>query len=85
MSISLLQHTPSFLGQFSHNRIIVAPSLSFLNVLKSCYLVFFSWRKTQDNKKKQDAFENLLPHISITEALSSHQQLVVLVSRGFIT
>jgi hypothetical protein len=68
VSISLLGYVPSFLGDFSHDTKVVAPSLSFLSVLKSCYLVLFSLRKTQ-NKKKLDAFENLLPHISTTGAL----------------
>ena len=31
----------SFFGHFPHNTIIVAPSFSFVNVLKSCYLVLF--------------------------------------------
>jgi hypothetical protein len=68
----------------------VVPSLSFLNVLKPCDLVLFSLRKMQKKKKKkQVAFENLLPHISTTGALqnkiptdsgsySSHLQLLSL-------
>ena len=51
VSISLFGQAPSFLGEFSHDIIVVAPSLSFLNVLKSCYLVLFSLRKTQKTKK----------------------------------
>jgi hypothetical protein len=69
VSISLLGHAPAFLGNFSHDTIVVALSLSFLNVVKSCYLVLFSWRKMQKKKKKCGAFENLLPHISTTGAL----------------
>jgi len=49
--------------------IVVTPSFSFPNVVKSCYLVLFPLRKMQKNKKKCGAFENLLPHISTTEAL----------------
>ena len=49
--ISLLGYAPSFLGEFSHDTIVVAPSLSFLNVVKSYYLVLFSWRKLQKTKK----------------------------------
>ena len=51
VSISFFGYAPSFLGEFSHDTIVVAPSLSFLNVLKSCYLVLFSLRKTQKTKK----------------------------------
>jgi hypothetical protein len=69
VSISLLGYTPSFLGEFSHDTKVVAPSLSFVNVLKACYLVLFPLRKMQKKKKKQDTFENLLPHISTTGAL----------------
>jgi hypothetical protein len=60
-----------FLGKFSHDTIVVALSLSFLNVVKSCYLVLFSWRKMQKTKKKRGTFENLLPHISTTGALQN--------------
>jgi len=59
----------SFFGQFSHNKIIVAPSLSFLNVLKLYCLVLFLWRKSQKNEKKASHEKNLLPHISTTGAL----------------
>jgi hypothetical protein len=51
VSISLLGYVPSFLGDFSHDTKVVAPSLSFLSVLKSCYLLLFSLRKTQNKKK----------------------------------
>ena len=51
VSISLLGHAPSFLGEFSHDTIVVASVLTFLNMLKSCCLVFFSWRKMQKTKK----------------------------------
>jgi len=51
--ISLLGHAPSFLGQFSHGTTIVAPSLKFVNVLKSSYLVLFSSRKNRKFKKKE--------------------------------
>jgi hypothetical protein len=51
VSISLLGYVPSFLGDFSHDTKVVAPSLSFLSVLKSCYLLLFSLRKTQKKKK----------------------------------
>ena len=51
MSVSLLGYAPSFFGHFSHNTIIIALSFSFLNVVKSCCLVLFSWRKTQKTKQ----------------------------------
>jgi hypothetical protein len=51
VSISLLGNAPSFLGEFSHDTKVVAPSLSFATVLKSWYLVLFSWRKMQKRKK----------------------------------
>ena len=41
----------SFLGQFSHDTIIVATSITFLNGLKSSCLVLFWWRKMQKVKK----------------------------------
>ena len=50
--ISHLGYGPSFFGHFSHDVIIVAPSLRFINVLKSSSLVLFSWRKTQKGRKK---------------------------------
>jgi hypothetical protein len=53
VSISLSGYPPSFLGEFSHDTIVVAPSPGFLNVLKLCCLVLFSLRKTQ--KTKQNA------------------------------
>jgi hypothetical protein len=68
VTISILGYVPSFLGDFSHDTKVVAPSLIFLNVLKSRYFVLFSLRKTQ-KKKKRGAFENLLAHISTTGAL----------------
>jgi hypothetical protein len=51
VSISLLGYTPSFLGEFSHDTKVVAPSLSFVNVLKACYLVLFPLRKMQNKNK----------------------------------
>jgi len=50
LPMSHLGHAPSFFGQFSHDTINVAPSLSFLDVLKSCCLVLFSLRKMQKKK-----------------------------------
>ena len=61
-------HAPSFLGEFSHDTTIVAPSFTFLNVVKSCDLVLFSWRNMQKKTKKRSTFRNLLPHISTTGA-----------------
>ena len=52
VSISLLGYVPSFLGEFSRDTIVVAPSLSFPNVVKSSHLVLFSWRKMQKKNKK---------------------------------
>ena len=40
----------SFFGQISHGTILVALSLTFLNLLKSCDLVLFSWRKMPKKK-----------------------------------
>ena len=57
MSISLLGYTLSFFGQFSHGTIVVALSLTFLNLLKSCDLVLFSWRKMQKTKKNAALFK----------------------------
>jgi hypothetical protein len=71
VSISLLGHAPAFLGIFSHDTIVVALSLSFLNVVKSCYLFFFFMEKNAKNKKKRGTFENLLPHISTMGALQN--------------
>jgi hypothetical protein len=51
VSISVLGYAPSFLGDFSHDTIVVAPSLSFLNVLKSCCLGLLSLIKTQKQNK----------------------------------
>ena len=56
MSISLLGYALSFFGQFSHDTIVVALSLTFLTLLKSCDLVLFPWRKTQKAKKKTQCF-----------------------------
>jgi hypothetical protein len=52
VSISLLGYTPSFLGEFSPDMKVVATSLSFVNVLKACYLVLFPLRKMQNAKCK---------------------------------
>jgi hypothetical protein len=54
VSISLLGNAPSFLGEISYDTKVVAPSLSFVNVLKSWYLVLFSWRKMQNKKYKKN-------------------------------
>jgi hypothetical protein len=63
VSISLLGYVPSFLGDFSHDTKVVAPSLSFLSVLKSCYLLLFSLRKMQ-NKIKNGTLLKIFPLIS---------------------
>ena len=52
MSLSLSRYTLPLLGQISHDTIIVAPSLTFLTVLKSSHLVFFSCGKMQKGWKK---------------------------------
>ena len=62
MSISLLGYALSLFGHFSHDTIIVAPSFSFLNMLKSCDLVLFSLRKMQ--KKKNAALFKIFYLIS---------------------
>jgi len=67
--MSLLGHAPSFFGENFHHMIIVAPSFSFPNVVKSCCLMLFSLRKTQKNKNKMWWLEYLLPHICTMEAL----------------
>ena len=72
MSISLLGHAPSFLGEFSHNTIVVAPSLSFLNVVKSYYLVLFSWRKMQKKKKKLQCFSKSFTSYLHNRSTSEH-------------
>ena len=59
MSISLLGYALSFFGQFSHSTIVVALSLTFLNLLKSCDFVLFSWRKMQKTKKNAALFKIL--------------------------
>jgi hypothetical protein len=69
VTISILGYVPSFLGDFSHDTKVVAPSLIFLNVLQSFYFVLFSLRKTQKTKKKCGAFESILAHISTMGAL----------------
>ena len=48
-----LGYAPSFSGEISHDQTIIAPSFSFLNVVKSCDLVLFSWRKMQKKTKKK--------------------------------
>ena len=80
VSISLLRHTPSFLGQISHDMIIVADALNFQNMPKSCCLVLFSQRKMQNGQKKPGSEKNLLPHISITKAL---QDIIQTDSRSY--
>ena len=57
--ISLLGHAPSFFGQISHDTIIVAPFVSFLNVL---FGVFFIKKNTKNKTKTQQC----LSHISTT-------------------
>jgi len=69
VSISVLGYAPSFFGQISDDTILVAHSPSFLNALKLCCLVLFSWRKTQQTNKKCSAEKNVLPHISTMGAL----------------
>ena len=51
VSISLIGYALCYFGHFTHNATIVVPSFSFLNVLKSCDLVLFSFRKMQKRKK----------------------------------
>ena len=58
--ISYFGYAPSFLGQISHDTIIVASFPSFLNVLKLYCLVFFSWRKMQKKTKKSWQWEESL-------------------------
>ena len=58
VSISLLGYAPSFLGDFSHDTIVVAPSHRFPNVLKSCDLVLFSWRKINTFHSSTDSGRN---------------------------
>jgi hypothetical protein len=50
-ALYVLGYAPSFLGNFSYDTIVVASSLSFLNVLKSYCLVLFALRKMQNQKK----------------------------------
>ena len=47
VSLSLSGYPLPFLGQISHDTMIVALSLTFLTILKSSYLVLFSWGKMQ--------------------------------------
>ena len=47
VSLSLSGYPLPFLGQISHDTMIVALSLTFLTILKSPYLVLFSWGKMQ--------------------------------------
>jgi len=72
VSISLLGYAPSFLGQIFYDMIIVAPSLSSLNMLKSCCLVLLPWRKTQKTKKKKPAVEKILYLISLQQKTLEH-------------
>ena len=52
VSLSLSRYALPFLGQISHDTMIVAPYLTFLSVLKSFCLVLFSWGKMQKGWKK---------------------------------
>ena len=65
--MSLLEHAPSFFGQFSHDTIIVAPSLSFEIML---FDVVFIDKNTNKNKYSNEK-KNLLPHPSTTETLDN--------------
>ena len=47
VSLSLSRYTLPFLGQISHDTMIVALSLTFPTILKSSYLVLFLWGKMQ--------------------------------------
>ena len=62
VSLILIGDAPSFLGQLSHNIIIVALSLGFLNMLKLCYLMMFSLKKMQKTKT-QDQVKSLLSYL----------------------
>ena len=64
-------HLP-FLVNFSHNTIIVALSFSFLNVVKSCYLVLFLWRKMQKKRKKMRHFSKSFTSYLHNESNSEH-------------
>ena len=72
MLISLLGYAPSFLGHFSHDTILVAPSFGFLNVVKSSYLVLFSWRKMQKTKKKTRRFSKSFTSYLHNRSTSKH-------------
>ena len=78
---SLLGYAPSFLGEFSHDTIVVALSLSFLNVLKSCCLVLFSWRKLQKTQKKtqcsEKSFMSLIFSVPETNSIVANKQSLV--------
>ena len=63
VSLSLSGYPLPFLGQISHNTMIVALSLTFLTTLKSSYLVLFSWGKMQKGWKKS-LMRNILYLIS---------------------
>ena len=52
VSLSLSRYTLPYLGQISHDTMIVALSLTFLTILKSSYLVSFLWGKMQKGWKK---------------------------------
>ena len=46
VSLSLLRYACSFLGRNFYDTVIVAPSLTFLNILKSSCLALFSWKES---------------------------------------
>ena len=69
---SLLRQAPSFFGHFSHDTRIVALSFSFLNVLKLCCLVLFSWRKLQKRKKKTQHFSKSFSSYLHNRSTSEH-------------
>ena len=98
MSISLLGCAPSFLGQIFHDIIIVAPSLSFLNVLKSCCLVLFSWRKLQKTTKntvlrkifyvispQQDCFRTWFEQIPVATVQGYNFHFLTIFGNGHVT
>ena len=68
-SLCVTFYAPSFLGEISHDLTIVAPSFSFLNVVKSCDLLLFSCRKNAKKQQKSQWWENVLLHISTMGAL----------------
>ena len=75
VSISLLGHAPSFLGEISHDTIVVAPFLSFLNMSKSCCLVFCSWRKMQNKTKTKQKQKSQWWEKSLTSYLHNGSTL----------